>query len=103
MSSNTPDSEVAAKAGALDKLLKPSLVGHTVLYRISKFVQRPLLVHTEEADGTVAGELFVNHEKDWPAEGLLQICFFPPDRERRTVYVKAAKAGTGIGEWEQVK
>ena len=77
-------------------------VGEMVLLRISATTQRPLLVVS--IDGTsVRGELFVDYERDWPAEWLTKNCFFPPDQEHRTVHVKSAKAGPGVGEWEPLR
>lgn len=79
-------------------------IGDTVLLRISAEVQRPLLVHTVHADGSVSGALFVNPEADRTSEWVTKHCFYAPSETDSPVQVghgaiPPAKPGPAIGEW----
>ena len=75
-------------------------VGSIVLLRIATSTHRPLLVHTINHDGTIAGELFLNWEEDMKAAWVREHAFYPPASDSRTMAVKRARRGTGVGEWE---
>lgn len=78
-------------------------VGQIVLLRISPSTHRPLLVHTINHDGTIAGELFLNWEEDMKTAWVREHCFYPPDSEHRSLAVKRARRGTSVGEWEPLR
>ena len=81
----------------------PTRVGSVVRLEIAAGVHRPLLVHTIEPAGTLAGELFLNWEEDMKAAWVREHCFYPPDLEHRTIAVKRVRRGTAVGEWEPIQ
>lgn len=81
-------------------------IGDIVLFKIdsSDFgISRPLLVTHVNDDDSVEGEIFFNWPRDigreWPQKHL----FSRLSKENRTVTLvdtKAARPGTGVGEWQ---
>lgn len=76
-------------------------IGEIVQLRISEKIVRPLLVVNTSVDGTaIFGEVFLDWELDGSSEWVKANLFYQPHPDLRNFWVKAARQGNKIGEWQ---